>query len=74
MKDFKELVIEKESVFLENKDKSDVYEIIYDKETEEFTLKHFDKKVKTVKKFETIHKYFEDLAKPKPDTNIDYGD
>lgn len=63
MEDFKELVIEKKLVVLTNKDESDYYQISYDDETEKFTLKHFDKKIKTVKKFETIHNYFIELNK-----------
>lgn len=63
MENFKELVIEKKLVVLTNKDESDYYQIRYDDETEKFTLKHLDKTIKTVKKFETIHNYFVDLNK-----------
>lgn len=63
MENFKELVIEKKLVVLTNKDESDYYQISYDDETEKFTLKHLDKTIKTVKKFNTIHNYFVDLNK-----------
>ena len=63
MENFKKLVIEKKLVVLTNKDESDYYQISYDDETEKFTLKHLDKKIKTVKKFDTIHNYFVDLNK-----------
>ena len=65
MEDFKQLIIEKGSVVLENDDKTIVYEINYDNEKKEFKLKHLGKQVKKAKKFETIHKYLVESERKK---------
>ena len=64
MKTIEEIIKKEGSIKLSNLDKTNILVISYTEKTNQFTLVHNDKKIKSAKQFKTIVKQLEILNEP----------